>query len=222
MMELKNMTVGEIVNQVPVSATVFKKYNIDFCCKGKRPFMEACDTAGLDADTLLNEIANVSFTPHTNLRTSSWSVPVLCDFIVNNHHQYVKSVLPELKALALKVANVHGQNHPELVEVYDKFLVLAAEMELHMEKEETELFPKLKESGEKIKDASLLGELEDEHEVAGGLMEEIRHLTSDFTPPEEACTSYRVLFQLLNEFEDDLHQHVHLENNVLFRKLTLN
>ncbi len=210
--------VADLVNENPNAAVVFKKYNIDFCCKGKRPLSEACEKAGISEETIYNEIRNLSQKTGGNLRIHSWSDAMICDYLINNHHNYIREVTPQILALSHKVASRHGENHPELVDVYHKFSQLSQELMNHMEKEEQQMFPAIKNNS---LTNQLVGEIESEHEEAGDLMAEINHLTDTYIPPADACTSYRMLFKLLEEFEDDLHQHVHVENNILIPKATL-
>ena len=216
MIDVKFSTVADIVNANPQSATVFKKYKIDFCCKGKQPLNEACKKAGVTPESVLDEINQLAKQPGTNMRIHSWANEMICDYIVNNHHNYVRNVTPQIEALSYKVASVHGENHPELIQVYHTFAGLAKELMAHLNKEEEDWFPAIK-SGKVSK--KLINEIEEEHDEAGGLMAEINELTDGYQPPHDACTSYRVLFDLLKEFEDDLHQHVHVENNILIPKI---
>jgi len=215
-MNVKSTTVADIVNQNPQAATVFKKYKIDFCCKGKRPLAEACAKAGIDPEILLTEVGQLTREPGSFLRIHAWPTGMICDYIVNNHHQYLRKVIPEINAICKKVAGVHGQNHPELPQIEKSFHTLSKELLLHMNKEEQELFPAIQN---KQIDDRLKAEIEAEHEEAGNLMAAINELSNNYQPPADACTSYRVLFELLKEFEDDLHQHVHIENNILLTKV---
>jgi regulator of cell morphogenesis and NO signaling len=214
----KIIRVADLVNENPNAAVIFKKYNIDFCCKGKTPLHEACEKAGISEATVYSEIQNLTRQPGGNLRIHSWSNAMICDYIVNNHHNYVRETLPQILALSQKVANRHGENRPELVKVYHKFQQLSHELMQHLEKEEQLMFPAVKQDA---LTPQLIAEIEGEHDQAGELMAEINQLTSSYHPPADACTSYRLLFQLLEEFEDDLHQHVHVENNILIPKATL-
>ncbi len=225
-MSIQEMTVASIVTANPGSAIVFKKHDIDFCCKGKIPLRDACDKAGVSTDALIKEISELHHEPGSLLRFNQWSINLLIEFIIENHHNYLKKALPQLLTLAHKVASVHGENHPELIELYQVVYELANELQDHTNKEEKNVFPLLKlvgtEDSKSIKYeeySDLLGDLEKEHEFAGESLSKIRTLSNGFVPPEDACNSYRVLFYLLEELEDDTHQHVHLENNVLFPQI---
>lgn len=222
-MNIPDMTVASIVSQNPGSALVFKKHNIDFCCKGKIPLKDACEKAGVQTEQLIKEISELHHEPGSLLRFNQWSISLLINFIVENHHYYLNKSLPQILMLAEKVANVHGENHPELIQLFYVINDLARELQEHTKKEELNLFPLLKqlETNEgvalsKKEYEALMEELTDEHENAGDALSKINTLTNNYHPPQDACNSYRVLFKLLEELEDDTHQHVHLENNILF------
>lgn len=228
---LKERTVGEIVAEDYRTAGVFKKYGLDFCCGGGRPVAEACERKGIDLDTLLNELSVVTQEKSQNDNYQEWSPDFLADYIVNTHHRFVRDKLPEIEIYARKVAKVHGSRHKELNVILNEFLMLKDELLNHLEKEEKMLFPYIKElvkwekSGEKMDQKPHFGTVENpvrmmevEHDEAGESMAKIQKLSNNFTPPEDACASYRVLFQNLEGFQDDLHKHVHLENNILFPK----
>lgn len=224
---MNSQTIGEIVAQDYRTAGVFKRFGIDFCCGGKRPLKETCEEKGIDAALVEQELSVLQQQP-TALQTNyqDWSADFLADYIVNRHHTYVRKTIPEITAFAEKVARVHGKRHPETLGIFYNWQALAAELSAHLIKEENILFPyikKLVNSQENIiapfgSVENPIHMMESEHEDAGELMRNIRNLSSDFTPPADACTTYRVLFSFLAEFETDLHEHIHLENNILFPK----
>lgn len=220
-------TVGDMVRDNPRSAAVFKKYKIDYCCQGKKLFEEACAKAGVSPEVLKEEIDAQAKQPTAHLRVHDWPMEMLVDYIINNHHLYVKKAGGDIKGLVDKVARVHGNRHPELLIMRQYFYELMQELESHMLREEEILFPAIKklaqnkESMVKFDFGSVdnpIRMMEVEHEDAGILLEAIRNHSGDYQLPKDACTSYRLLFNLLQEFEDDLHQHIHLENNILFPK----
>jgi regulator of cell morphogenesis and NO signaling len=215
-MSFSDKTIGEVVAADYRTAAVFKRHKIDFCCGGQRKIGDACQARQVNVDQLESEVntAKKHATVAAGLNFTTWSPSFLADYIINQHHSYVRTAIPEISAFAKKVASVHGQKHPELVNMEKIWQHLSAELLLHLEKEEKELFPYFKtaEKGQKLP----LLDLENEHEEAGLAMAQIRALSNDFNPPEDACTTYRVLFQMLKDFETDLHLHVHLENNILF------
>jgi regulator of cell morphogenesis and NO signaling len=230
---LLERTVGELVAEDYRTAEVFKKNGIDFCCGGKKTIAEVCQQKGLDASLLQTALERLHEFPPTEARQldfQSWPLPFLADYIVNVHHRFVLEKVPQIMQYASKVAKVHGHAYTETVTIAEKFERLAEELILHLKKEEHILFPYVKFLQDaKDKDLAIqdppfgsvqnpIQMMEEEHEFAGDTMREIRQLSDDFTPPESACNTYRVLYKLLEEFEADLHQHVHLENNILFPK----
>lgn len=219
-------TVADVLLENPKALSVFKKFKIDYCCKGKMLFEEACAEAGLDPQELKGQIIKSSENGQSQMRPQDWPLDFLVDYIINNHHKYVRESIPDLLALSDKVSRVHGSHHHELLEVDKIINIVAQELISHMQKEEQILFPAIKdlvigESLEKYPFTSVshpIEMMEDEHTGAGEGFERIRQITDDYTPPQDACTSYRLLFNTLESFENDLHQHIHLENNILFPK----
>lgn len=224
-------TIGELVAADYRKAEVFRKFGIDYCCGGKRSVEEACRKKGIDVHAVKKELADIEAKGKTiHQDYNKWGLDFLADYIVATHHRYVAESLPMLYELSAKVARVHGGRHPETVDIARYFDAVAQELQMHMPKEERILFPYIKQLAAARRDgttaarppfgtiANPIRMMEAEHESAGGSMEEIRRLSDAFTPPEDACMSYRVLYAKLNEFEQDLHQHIHLENNILFPK----
>jgi regulator of cell morphogenesis and NO signaling len=230
MNQLSSQTLAQIVTGNHRTAAVFEKYHLDFCCKGKRSLQQACSEQGISVDDLLNELEIASAVNPSTFAFDKLSLSLLAEHIVSSHHAYVKKELPQLFAYAEKVVSKHGQRHPELVKIVEGVAAIKEEMEIHMRKEEQILFPRIKElekisqqgDGEFKSNISYLQSpitvLEQEHDHAGSLMAEIRQLTNNYTPPQDACTTYKLLYVGLQAFESDLHQHVHLENNILFPK----
>ena len=226
---LGSLTLAQIVKSNHKAASVFEKYHLDFCCKGKRSLQQACAEQQLALEDITNEL-EVAFAGNgkPELEFDKMTLTQLCDYIVNTHHVYVKNELPQIYAFLQKVASKHGERHPELYEIFETFAVVKTEMESHMQKEELILFPRIKEmeklAGNLTSNLNIIylqapiNVMEMEHDQAGSLLNEIRILTNDYTPPEDACTTYQLSFAALKAFELDLHQHVHLENNILFPK----
>jgi regulator of cell morphogenesis and NO signaling len=224
-------TLGELAAKDYRKAQVFKKYGLDFCCGGKKTLKEACDAKKIPVEQVERELQSVNnISVNSNLNYDGWSLDFLADFIINNHHQYVRRSLQPVKELAEKVARVHGAHFPFLIRVAQIFNEVAVEMESHMIKEEKIVFPYIKTlvQFKTTQDHTALASfgsvqqpvsmMEEEHEVVGEYLEQIRSLTNDFTLPAGACASFTLLYKWLNEFEEDLHLHVHLENNILFPK----
>ena len=224
-LQLEKLTVGEIVANDFRTSSLFKNAGIDFCCGGKQSLSEACIEKGIDAIQLENEILKVSEEPLNEfMNFKNWNPVFLADYIVNTHHKFVLKNLPELVFYTQKIANVHGEHHPELIEVASLFEKINEELLQHLKNEEEVLFPAIKEvvntnSGKDKKTIiSEIARMEGEHEFAGGAMDEINKITKGYLVPADGCSTYRVAFKLLEQFEDDLHTHVHLENNILYPK----
>lgn len=226
---MNHQTIGEIVAQDYRAASIFKRHGIDFCCGGKRSVADACTEKGLDLAILEQELSELNQQPSPlQMSYQGWSADFLTDYIVNRHHVYVRKTIPEITAYAEKVAKVHGKRHPKTIEIFYHWKALAAELESHLLKEENILFPYINKIAQTNDNQTIMPPfgtvqnpvhmMEIEHDDAGELMHTIRVLSSNFAPPEDACTTYRVLFSMLEEFENDLHEHIHLENNVLFPK----
>ncbi|RNI24132.1 iron-sulfur cluster repair di-iron protein [Rufibacter latericius] len=224
-------SIGEMVAKDFRKAQVFKKYGIDFCCGGKKSISQVCEEKGINPEVVeleLNALPDTSAVAQTDF--ASWDLSFLADYIVNIHHRYVREAIPALYEYTSKIARVHGTNHPELLQVAKHFANVANELGSHMPKEERVLFPfikqlnEAKQKGEKVAPPAFgsiqnpINMMEMEHEAAGGELEAIRTLTNDFTLPEDACATYQVAFAKLQEFEEDLQRHIHLENNILFPK----
>lgn len=220
-------TVADLALSHPAALSVFTKYNIDYCCGGNRSLEEACIRVGLNPEKIREEIfGSPTQQSSTPMRAEKWSAALLADYIVQNHHEYVRRAIPEIEALLEKVCAAHGEDSLWLLNIQQDFRDLAEELINHMGKEEMALFPAIKKleahnSLEHPLPGTLLGPItmmEHEHVIAGDLMKSIRSLSNNYTVPEYACPTYRLTYQKLKEFDDDLMAHVHLENNILFRK----
>jgi regulator of cell morphogenesis and NO signaling len=225
--ELLSKTLAQIVNENHQAASVFEKYDLDFCCKGKRSLQKACEENNIQTGTVAEELRNaMNGEQKTAIDFNKLSLTQLADYIIDTHHAYTKRELPQIFAYLQKVSTKHGERHNELYRIFECFANLKEEMEMHMRKEELILFPRIKELETAMeKDARdginiqvPITVMEDEHEHAGKLLWEIRQLSDNYTLPADACTTYRLSFAALQAFEKDLHQHVHLENNILFPK----
>jgi regulator of cell morphogenesis and NO signaling len=229
---LSSLSLAQIVNSNHRAASVLEKYHLDFCCKGKRSLEEACAEQQLMVTAITDELENLFLNENdkSSIDFEKMNLTQLCDYIVQTHHDYVKSEMPQIYAYLHKVSSKHGERHPELYKIFQIFAAVKEEMEGHMKKEELVLFPRIKElqklaDNEKAQLQLSIGYLqspitvmEQEHDHAGTLLNDIRIFSNDYTPPQDACTTYRLCFAALKAFEMDLHQHVHLENNVLFPK----
>lgn len=224
-------TIGEIVAIDYRTAEIFEKHGIDFCCGGQMPLAAACQAAGIELAALTSELEALQHAPVDRSQNySSWSLAFLADYIVNTHHAYLKDNDEQIAAYARKVASVHGERHPEVVRITTLFEQIATDLVAHLKAEEEVFFPALKRAeaartagGEPIaKDRetirATLITLQREHEEVGDAIHDIRRLANDFRLPADACNTFMLTYRKLEEFEQDLHKHVHLENNILFPK----
>lgn len=224
-------TIGEFVAEDYRTAKVFEKYGIDFCCGGKVALSEICREKGIDPATIQRELEELKSTPlDRGQNYAAWELSFLADYIVNAHHSYLKENLEQIAVYARKVAEVHGANHPEVIEIARIFDKIATDMAAHLREEEEVFFPAVKrvdaarKSGTEpgTKDLAAIGDslekLDEEHNEIGDAVHAIRALSKDYTVPDDACNTYMLTYRKLREFEDDLHKHVHLENNILFPK----
>ncbi len=209
--------VGEIASAHPLSTRVFARHHIDFCCGGGAPLQTACEKRGLDANTVLQEIETEL--EGVDEEPSRWTEAPLTDlieYIVSTYHKSLRKELPRLEAMALRVNEVHGEKDPErLQEIVTIFQALKAELTEHMMKEEQILFPMIA-NGQGAMASGTVSVMEHEHDSAGNALERLRELTDDYTPPVMACNTWRALWHGLGVLEKDTHQHIHLENNILF------
>lgn len=226
----RDETLGQIATKDLRKADIFKKYGLDFCCGGKKTVKQACEEKGVDVTKVEQELQQADKNPVSSrpLPYTEWNADFLADYIVNTHHAYVKKVIPDIREYAAKVAGVHAIQHPELVPVQQLVEDIHAELLTHMVKEEKVLFPYIKQlvvsTSESVPLQAVhfgtvqgpINLMEMEHEIVGKAVEKIRILSNNFVLPEDACASYSRLYRLLEEFENDLHLHIHLENNILF------
>lgn len=226
-------TVREIALQVPEATRIFEKLKIDYCCGGNQPLAQACASAGLEVDNVMGMLAGVTESKVQSEHQPDFqnaSLPDLITHIVETHHVFTKSEIDRLEALASKVVDAHGTNHPELMRLQELLASLSGELKPHMFKEEQILFPyivAMSHAAQQKRPAPFapFGTVNNpirmmmmEHDSAGEILRELRALTTDYKLPADACTSYQTLFHALENFEKDLHQHIHLENNILFPK----
>lgn len=214
-------TVGELVAERPGRSRVFQSFQIDFCCQGGRTLREACEKRGVAVASVIEQLDAEAAVSTPALSNPATLPPAeLASYIVTTHHDFLRRELPRLQAMADRVAHVHGGHTPSLVEVQEVFTGLRLELESHIMKEEQILFPAICEMASGHREpVSLDGPIAcmiNEHDDAGQALERLNSLTSGYTPPAEACNTYRALFAGLGDLEEDLHRHIHLENAVLF------
>lgn len=231
---MKNITKESIIGQVVAdnnqTVSVFKKYAIDFCCNGNRSIQEACLKTDISVEKLLDELNVVTPTTGLTSEYASWPIDLLVDYILKKHHRYVEEKITEILPYLEKIVRVHGKQHPELYKVQQLFSDAAGELTKHLKKEELILFPFIQkmvfalENNQPIPSPHFqtvenpIQMMHHEHNNEGERFRQISNLTNTYTPPKDACTTFRLTYSLLQEFENDLHQHIHLENNILFPK----
>ncbi len=223
--------IGEIVAENYRTAQIFKNHKIDFCCKGNRSIREVAEKDKIDADILLREIESVQQqTNDDTIDFKSWPLDLLADYIEKKHHRYVEAQIPVLNQYLDKLCRVHGDRHPELFEIREHFNTCAGELAMHMKKEELIVFPAVRKMVQAAQTGNPLAPphfgtiqnpirtMKQEHENEGDRFRLIDTLSDNYTPPADACNTYRVTYSLLLEFAEDLHMHIPLENNILFPK----
>ena len=229
-MNAKTDLIGDMVAEDFRTAAVFKKYGIDFCCKGGRTIADACEKKNIDEEKIYQELENIPASGNGNIDFKSWPLDLLADYVEKTHHRYVEEKTPILQQFLDKLCKVHGNHHPELFEIRDLFDESAKDLGAHMKKEELILFPFIRKmvaaqrSGEELQQPHFgtvenpVNMMQHEHTVEGERFAKIAELTQNYNPPADACNTYRVTFAMLQDFENDLHTHIHLENNILFPK----
>ncbi|HEX9795138.1 MAG TPA: iron-sulfur cluster repair di-iron protein [Planctomycetota bacterium] len=216
--------VGEIAATLPATVAVLESHGIDYCCGGIQTLEQAAGRAGVGLEALIEELAAAAQGPDSdeNIRWDERPLPELLDHLLGTHHEYTKRAIRELPPLATKVVAAHGKAHPELVELRGVVDALLGELNLHLRKEEEVLFPMLRELAMgrplQMDPRAPISVMEREHDEVGGMLRRMRELGRDYAPPDDACTTWRAYYKFLDEFEADLHRHIHLENNVLHRR----
>ena len=221
--------IGEFVADDFRTAAVFAKHKIDFCCNGNRSIQEACEKKGIDSNLVIEELETVvNSSSNQSIDYKSWPLDLLVEYIEKKHHRYVEEKIPVLRQFLDKLCRVHGERHPELFKINELFTASAGELTAHMKKEELILFPFIKkmvkanldhgavESPQFKTVENPIAMMMEEHDNEGERFRQIAELTDDYNPPSDACNTYKVTFAMLDEFEKDLHLHIHLENNILF------
>jgi regulator of cell morphogenesis and NO signaling len=220
-------TVKEVAIEFPYATRVFEKLGIDYCCGGGKSLQDACAGAGVTFNELVSLLESAAPQTSREINWQARSLSELGQYVLDKHHVYTKEALTRLKNLLAKVCSVHGENHPELMQIKNLFQDLSNELVPHMFKEEQILFPYIFELDQAAKHgrsvdcpfgsvANPIQMMKYEHESAGELLRKMRQLSHQYVPPPDACISYQTLYQAMAELEQDLHEHIHLENNILF------
>jgi len=227
---LETATIGDIVKKNYKTASVFEKFGLDFCCNGNRSIEDSCRDQQIDPEEVMEALRQVQEAGDDGVNFDSWPLQELVDYIIKRHHAYVEEKVPQLTAYLDKITRVHGNRHPELAEVRNIFYEVGGELTVHLKKEELMLFPFIKRL-EQAKATGTKAEspvfssvkapvhmMMDDHADEGAKLQRIAALTNHYQVPDDACNTYMVTYRLLDEFERDLHIHIHLENNILFPK----
>lgn len=215
--------VAEIVTDIPLSADIFRKYGIDFCCGGNISINEAVKNKKVDAETLIDEINELPNHDQGNINAKYLDAPSLIQYIQSRYHETMREEFKNLSPYVTKVAKVHGPNHPFLIQLQDLYRQYRDGMLEHMAQEDEHDFPALIKlsRGEQVDHSSdIIQSLVDDHTQTGQLLEDMRELTNQYQPPSEACQTWRLVYHRLENLERETHEHVHLENHVLFNKFS--
>ena len=219
---LADRSVGELVAERPGRSRVFQSYKIEFCCQGGKTLAQACQAKGVPLESVIEQLEAELAAP-----TAPESLPAdspadkLVEYILEKHHAFLRRELPRLHAMTKRVAHVHGGHTPSLVEIFEIFVAVEEELGSHMIKEEQILFPAIVAlaRGEQMQPGTLdgpIGCMVHEHAEVIQALARLRVLCNGYEPPVDACNTYRALFAGLADFEEDMHRHIHLENEVLF------
>lgn len=223
MNNITEQTIGQIVAADYRAAKVFRDYGIDFCCGGTKTIDDVCANTKIETDEVIAALENMSEEGREENRYNNWSLDFLADYIIMNHHAFMREKIPEISFYSKKVANVHGGDHEELIDIAKEFEKLANDMTHHMNEEEKQVFPFIKQLVDEKEDepdqsTEIINLMKEEHDDTGNSLKKIRKLSSNFAIPDDACNTYRVYFKNLKNFEQDMFKHIHLENNILFPK----
>ncbi len=227
----EDLQVGQIVANNPKAAEVFIRLNVDFCCGGKKNFIEVCQKQGVDPHDVWGEIETISQGSRPSLDFRNFEVDFLIDYITQVHHAYLYKNLPEIRFFVEKVSTKHGEKYVYLDELSALYPELENDLLSHLPKEENILFPYGKALLTALKTNQPIAQpffgtvlnpislMHQEHERAGEILHRIREITNNYTPADDACNSHRVMLLKLSELDADLIQHIHIENNILFPKI---
>ncbi|MGL4993518.1 MAG: iron-sulfur cluster repair di-iron protein [Bacteroidales bacterium] len=228
MKNYREMSVGHIVADDFSNASIFEKYNIDFCCNGADSLELACLKSGADIDKVVVELSSTTQVEAEGVNFKDWSLDLLCDYILKYHHRNIRTEGIKIANLLDKVCNAHSSHHPELLEVREIFTASLEDLYSHLEKEEVMLFPHIYKMYNSQVDGLPVPEFHcgsvsapisvmmQEHQTEGDRYFRIADITNNYEIPSDGCSSYELLMRSLKKFNLDLHQHIHLENNILF------
>lgn len=227
---MSTASIAEVALRYPHALDILNRHNLDYCCDGMTSFVSACEARKINAENIWEEIQETKPIQEAGIRFKDWKTKQLMDFILEHHHRFIRKAIPELRSLLDTVCAIHGEDNITVRTVSDDFDDLVAELKDHLSKEEDVLFPAIRklldpETATAEKPAldsdvkGLIAAMEQEHHLAGELIKSLRTMTQYYTPPDYACATYRATYQLLRDFDSDLVQHIHLENNILFPRV---
>lgn len=221
----EDVTLGSIVSKDWNKAQILSKFGLDFCCNGKKTLQKSCQEKGIDVNEVKQALSSNTQSHQNALPYNDWNLDFLADYIFNTHHHYVRKHMPDIRHYAQKVANKHGEKYPQLIAIQELVETLSNELNTHFEKEEKILFPYIKNivNGNNPTPCfdsvqQPVSMMEADHDEAGEILSRIKILADNYSLPEGACNSFRILYKELEALENDLHLHIHLENNILFPK----
>ncbi|MDF2820949.1 MAG: hypothetical protein K0R15_1390 [Clostridiales bacterium] len=218
----KNITLGKVVAGLPQAADIFEEHGIDFCCGGHRLLAQVIEEQGIDKNSLYESLQKADDERKSSYQNQgddfeNMSPVALSAYIDDKHHSYLREALPEASELLNTILRVHGNSHRELFHVYKLFGQLKTDLEQHLLKEETLVFPSYGQTHSDINETRVvIKELMEEHDAAGDILKELRRITNDYNIPDDVCGTFERTYVKLAEIEKDLHRHIHLENNILF------
>jgi regulator of cell morphogenesis and NO signaling len=227
--QLPDCTIAEIALDFPQSIKILNRYDLDYCCQGNKLFRHVCEEHHLSPSNVWEEIIHELPIPSGNLthRFECWDIPLLIDFIVQNHHEYIRLAIPQISNLLHKMKVNHEHQHPELTDIETHFGIFAEKLLEHLPKEEEIVFPAIRRLATSPVSVTTtlatnlqesISVLQHEHAYAGEILKLLRSLTRHYIPPTNSCPTFHLVYKLLEEFDQDLIQHFHLENNILFSK----
>jgi regulator of cell morphogenesis and NO signaling len=223
--KLRHHTLGEIIANDVRTASIFSEFRIDFCVEASKTLEQACKPRGLDITFIENKLVQVQIAPlNQNQNYNKWALDFLCNYIVCNHHNIVLKTLPQLKIYTQTIAEVHGNAHPELMEIESIINCIYADLIKHIDKERQMLFPTIKgavESSSLERKSILSTEIPksiSEHDFVVSAISRIVELSNCFEAPSDACKTFQNTYELLKKFDSDLKLLIHIENNILFPK----
>lgn len=217
---MENLTLADIVSKDINKASVLEQYGLDYCCGGKQTLNDACATNNIEVSEVVNALEKHTAKDDTAVNFDGWDLDLMVDYIEKKHHRYIRQQIPNITQHLAKIAQVHGKKHPELLEIYNLFTQSANDLSSHLVKEEKVLFPFIRkvanQESVEMDIAQPIEMMKHEHDIEGERFKKISDLSNHYQIPADGCNTYKYTYELLHQFEKDLHRHIHLENNIVF------